>query len=452
MLENVRARDVGVFAAGSVAASALAWFLRKRQTDGRTPILSGWPRVVIIGAGFGGLQVARGLARVEADVLVLDRHNYHCFQPLLYQVATAGLEPEEIAHPVRRILRGIPNVRFRMATVTGVDLANRTVLTDNGYVPYDYLVLATGSMTNFFGMTQLAESSHGLKDLNQAVALRNHLLECFERAVAEPDPLRRMAMLTFVVVGGGPTGVEFAGALAELIRLVLAHDYTGLDLKDARVILIEAGPTLLAAMPSTLQKAAFQALREKGVDVRVKASVQSFDGKRVQLKDGEEITSETLVWAAGVRATDVGNAAGLPIDRGGRVRVEPTLQVSGHQEVYAIGDAAYFAQENGAPLPMVAPVAIQQGQHAAANIRGQISGSRLQPFVYRDMGTMATIGRNEAVCQIGRLQLTGFPAWVAWLTVHLLQIISFRNRMVVLINWVWDYLFFDRAVRLITRD
>ncbi len=445
------ARDLGFFALGGIAASGIAWLWRVRRRDRQVPILSGWPRVVVVGAGFGGLRVARSLAGVEADVLVLDRHNYHCFQPLLYQVATAGLEPEEIAHPVRQILRGLPNVRFRMATVERIDLAGRQVITDVGPLPYDYLVLAAGSTTNYFGTPQLAPVAHGLKGLGEAVTLRNHLLACFERAVAEPDPSRRAALLTFVVGGGGPTGVEFAGALAELIRLVLVHDYVGLDVRDSRVILVEAGPALLPTLAPSLQRAAFRALRQKGVDVRVATQVKSYDGEVVLLSDGTTIPAQTLLWAAGVRGGELAEALGVPLERLGRIKVEPTLQLPDHPEVYVIGDLAHL-EANGKPLPMVAPVAIQEGAHAAQNIRRQIAGLPPLSFTYVDQGSMATIGRNSAVAQIGRVRLTGFPAWVVWLTVHLLQIVSFRNRMLVLINWIWDYLFFERAVRLITKD
>lgn len=441
-------RDLLMLGLGGVIAGAGVWLARHRSEH--TPIVSGWPRVVVIGAGFGGLRVARSLANTEADVLLIDRHNYHCFQPLLYQVATAGLEPEEIAHPVRQILRGQPNVRFRMATVERIDLGQREVVTDVGPIPYDYLVVAAGSTTNYFGMDELEAAASALKGLNQAVTLRSHLLECFERAMHETDPAHREALLTFVVAGGGPTGVEFAGALVELIRHVLVHDYDGLDVRESRVILVESASTILAPLEPSLQKAAWRALRTRGVDLRIGTAVRSYDGEVITFGDGSTLPARTLVWAAGVRGAEVGSQMGLPLQRGGRIKVGETLQLADHPEVYVVGDLAYF-EHNQKPLPMVAPVAIQQGEHAARNLRRQLAGLPTLPFVYHDKGTMATIGRNSAVCQIGRLRLTGFPAWVMWLVVHLLQIISFRNRILVLTNWVWDYFFFDRAVRLITR-
>lgn len=426
-------RDVALFTLGSVVSGGLAWALRKRGDDRKRPILGGWPRVVVLGAGFGGLRVAHGLAGAEADVLVLDRHNYHCFQPLLYQVATAGLEPEEIAHPLREMFRNLPNVRFRMASVERIDLEGRQVLTDSGAIPYDYLVIAAGSQTNYFGMDDLAGKSFALKELNGAVELRNQLLSCFERATDESDPARRAALLTFVVAGGGPTGVEFAGALAELIRLVLVHDYPGLDVKQSRVILVEAGPAILPPFDVSLQKAAIRSLRQKGVDVRVHAPVKGYDGEVVLLGDGTTIPTHTLVWAAGVRASGLAASLGLPLARGGRVPVQPTLQLAEHPEVFLIGDLAYLEQE-GKPLPQVAPVAIQMGELAAANIRRKLTGRPLESFHYVDKGSMATIGRNAAVAQIGRVRLTGFAAWVTWLFVHLLQLVGFRNRLLVLVN------------------
>ena len=351
---------------------------------------------------------------------------------------------------VRRILHGIPNVRFQMATVKEIRLQERQVITDDGVISYDYLVLAAGSTTNYFGMESIAQHGFGLKGLEEAVVLRTRLLECFERAAAEDDPQRRRQLLTFVIAGGGPTGVEFAGALVELIRLVLAQDFPELDVRDVQVLLLEGGPALLPTLAPRLQREAQRALEKKGVVVRCRAQVTGCDRAAVQLADGSVIPTRTLIWAAGVRASDLGQQLALPLGKGGRIKVEPTLQVASYPEVYVIGDLAYFEQ-GGAPLPMVAPVAIQQGQHAAANIRRQLDGLPPRPFIYRDSGKLATIGRNSAVFEYGRIQVAGFLAWVLWLTVHLYWLIGFRNRLVVLINWAWEYLFYERAVRIITR-
>jgi NADH:ubiquinone reductase (H+-translocating) len=432
----------------ALGMGALIW--RTREAETHAAMLGGWPRVVVAGAGFGGLRAARELAHHPFEVLVLDQQNFHLFQPLLYQVATAGLEPESIAQPVRRILGGLPNVRFQLARISGFDLDRKAVLTDQGAIRYDYLVVSVGSETNFFGNQEFSRHSLGLKNLDEAVDLRNHLLTMFERAIAEPDKARRAALLTFVIVGGGPTGVEFAGALAELIRMVLVRDYPTLDMSEVRVILVEALPALLNMLPGPLQQATVESLRSKGVEVRLGLALKDVEPGRIRFADGSDLPSHTLVWAAGVRAHDLAGTLGLAQGRGGRVTVEPTLQVPERPEVYVIGDMAYL-EENGRPLPMVAPVAIQQGVHAGRNIRRQAAGQPLEPFRYRDQGTMATIGRNAAVAHLWGLQLTGYPAWVMWLTVHLLFLIGFRNRLVVLINWAWDYLFYDRAVRLISR-
>ena len=407
--------------------------------------------VAIVGAGFGGLRAARALKRAPVDVLLLDRHNYHLFQPLLYQVATAGLEPEQIAKPVRAILRGRANVDFRMVEVTGADLTGRRLQTDAGLVPYDFLILALGGETNFYGLESVARQGFGLKDVSEAVAIRNHILYCFEQAMLEPEAERRRARLAFVVVGGGPTGVEMAGALSELIRLVLVKDYPRLDIKDARVLLLEATDRLLAAMPEKLREAAADTLWHKRVEVRFGAVVEDYDGARVRLKGGEVIPAHSLIWAAGAKASGLVARLGLPTSSQGRAVVEPTLQVPGHPEIYVIGDAAYF-EVDGRPLPMMAPVAIQMAETAARNIRRSLRGQSLQPFRYRDAGSLATIGRNAAVAHIHGIQFTGFPAWVAWLVVHLIQIIGFRNKLFVLLNWAWDYFFYERASRLITRE
>jgi len=407
--------------------------------------------VVVVGAGFGGLRAARALRRAPVQVVLVDRNNYHLFQPLLYQVATAGLEPEEIAKPARAILRGQKNFDFRMVEVTRVDLAAQRLETSAGPMNYDFLVLAPGGETNFFGLESMQRHGLGLKDIPDAVAIRNHVLTCFEQAMLEPDAERRRALLTFIVVGGGPTGVEMAGALSELIRLVLVKDYPRLNIKDVRILLLEATDTLLAALPERLREAAGKTLWRKYVEVRFGASVADYDGQRIRLKSGEVIPALTVIWAAGVRASPLNATLGLPAARQGRIAVEPTLQVPGHPEVFIIGDAAYREQD-GEPLPMVAPVAIQMGQSVAGNIARQLRGQPLRPFHYRDQGTLAAIGRNAAVANVYGLKLSGFPAWVMWLVIHIIQLIGFRNKLLVLINWAWDYFFYERAARLITRD
>src|SRR5216117_1891243 len=321
------------------------------HTAAAEPRASRRPTVVIVGAGFGGLRAARALRTAPVDVVLLDRHNYHLFQPLLYQVATAGLEPEQIAKPVRAILRRQPNFEFRMVEVTGVDFATRQVATDHGPVPYDFLILALGGETNYFGMESILRHGFGLKGVVDAVAIRNHVLRCFERAMLEPDAERRRALLTFVVVGGGPTGVEMAGALSELIRLVLVKDYPRLNVKDVRILLLEATDRLLGGMPARLGEAAAETLWRKKVEVRFGAAVEDYDGERVRLKGGEVIPARTLIWAAGARAVSLTGRLGLPTGRQGRIRVEPTLQVGAHPEIYVIGDAAYL-EADGQPLPM----------------------------------------------------------------------------------------------------
>jgi NADH dehydrogenase len=409
------------------------------------------PTVVIVGGGFGGLNAARALRRSQVNVLLLDRNNYHLFQPLLYQVATAGLEPEEIARPVRAILRSQKNFDFRLVDVTGVDFDRRRLDTSAGPVAYDYLILSHGSETNFFGLESMRQHGLGLKDIPDALRIRNHVLTCFEQAMLEIDPERRRAKLTFIVVGGGPTGVEMAGALSELIRLVLVKDYPRLNIKDVRILLLEATDKILAALPERLREAAVKTLWRKWIEVRFSAVVTDYDGELVRLKSGEVIPARTVIWAAGVQAAPLNAHLGLTPGRQGRIAVEPTLQVQGHPEVFIIGDAAHF-DENGQPLPMVAPVAIQMGKHAALNIRKALRGKALLPFHYRDQGTLATIGRNAAVCDVYGIKARGFPAWALWLGIHIVQLIGFRNKLFVLLNWAWDYFFYERAARLITRD
>ena len=408
-------------------------------------------RVVIIGAGFGGLRAARALAKAPVEVTLLDRNNYHLFQPLLYQVATASLSDDEIAQPVRAILNRQRNLEFRMAEVRGVDLDARIVETSVGRVEYDYLVVAAGGVTNFFGMESVERRGLGLKGAPDADAIRNHLLELCEQALYERNPQGRRKLLTFVVAGGGPTGVESAGALAELVRNVLPRDYPGLDWGEARVILLEAAGRLLPAMPESLGDYTLRTLRAKGVEVRFNAGVTGFDGSRITLKEGEPIETNTLIWAAGVKASPL--VAGLPLEKGpqGRVKVLPTLQVPGHPEAFVIGDAAFLPDEDGKPLPMVAPVAMQQGVQAARNLLRQMNGKPLEDFHYHDPGTMATIGRSQAVAWIGPLRLRGLIAWLAWVVVHIYQLVGFRNRLMVLLDWAWNYIVYDRPVRMINR-
>ena len=407
------------------------------------------PTVVIVGAGFGGMRLARALRRAPVRVLLLDRHNYHLFQPLLYQVATAGLEPEQIARPVRAILGRQPNFDFKMVEVTRVDFAGRQVQTTGGPFAYDYLVLAIGGATNFYGLEGVQRRGFELKDIPHALALRNHVLRCFERAMLEADADERRALLTFAVVGGGPTGVETAGALSELIRLVLARDYPRLNLNDTRVLLLEAADRLIAGFPPRLSDAAAKTLWRKHVEVRFGAAVEDYDGTNLRLQSGEVIPAATLMWAAGVQAAELARNVGLETGHQGRVRVGATLQVAGRPEVFVIGDAAYL-EANGAPLPMVAPVAMQMADTAAANIRHLLAGTPLETFHFKDPGSLATIGRNAAVASIGGFSFKGFPAWVVWLTIHLVRIIGFRNKLAVLLNWAWDYFFYERGARLIT--
>jgi NADH dehydrogenase len=405
---------------------------------------------VIVGAGFGGLRAARALARAPVDVLLLDQNNYHLFQPLLYQVAVAALPPAEIAYPVRSILRSQRNLEFRVVTVTGFDLKRRVVLTSRGEMPYDHLIVASGATTNFFGLTDVARHGFDLKDLPGALRLRNHLMRCFEDAIATADPEARRALLTIAVVGGGPTGVEVAGAVSELLRRVLARDYRAIPQGEISVILLEAGTRILAAMPESLSAAAAASLKTLGVEVRFGATVTGYDGATVTLANGG-VAARTLVWAAGVRASPLTQAAGVPLHRSGRLIVEPTLEVGGHRDVYAIGDACYLETPEG-PVPMLAPPAMQMGAAAARNVLHRLAGEPPEAFRYKDPGTMATIGRSAAVAVLGGLRFRGLAAWLIWLFVHLMQLVGFRNKLVVLLDWAWQYLFYRPASALILGD
>ncbi len=410
------------------------------------------PRVVVIGAGFGGLRVAQRLRNALVDVLVIDRHNHHTFMPLLYEVATAGLAADDIAQPVRAILRGARNVRFLLAEVTGVDLDARRVITDACGVSYDYLVISAGTVTNYFGMASVERNAIGLKDLSQANAIRSRILRNFERATVERDGTARERLMTMVVVGGGPTGVELAGALAELKRHVLRRDYPVLDVAGARVILIEATDRLLPAMPAGLQRKAHEQLRALGVDVRLGALVTDVSEDTVTLAGGETIGSSNVVWVTGTRGAPLAAAMGIDLAPGTRIPVSDALQLRGRPEAYAIGDITVLQGPDHRPYPMLAQVALQQGDLATRNILRAVRGEPPLRFRYRDRGTMATIGRRMAVAHIFGLQFSGFFAWVLWLVVHLLAIIGLRNRALVLLNWVWNYVRYDRASRLVTDD
>ena len=406
------------------------------------------PRVVIAGAGFGGITCARALKRAPVDVLLLDRNNYHLFTPLLYQVATALLDPGEVARPVRELIRPLHNADFRQAEITGIDLAERRVLTDHGPVPYDYLVLATGAQSDYFGNSSLRDETFALKDLDEGLAVRNHILSQLEQSRWEGDPARRRTMLTFAVVGGGPTGVEMAGAISELVRLVLRKDYHDLDLSEVRVVLVEAADHVLGPFQPPLRDAARRSLESKNVEMMLGARVEAVTADCVRLAGGRELPAGTVIWTAGVRATDIGETAGLDLARQARIVVDGALQVPGHREVFAIGDVS-GASDGQAALPMLIPVAMQAGKHVAASIGAMVAGGPAPVFRYRDPGIMATIGRNSAVAQLGRVQLSGFPGWAMWLGVHLVNVISFRSRVLVFVNWAWDYLFYDRPIRLI---
>jgi NADH dehydrogenase len=405
------------------------------------------PRVVIAGAGFGGLTCARALKHAPVDVLLVDRNNYHMFTPLLYQVASALLDPGEIARPVRSLIRPLRNADFLQASITGVDFEGRRLLTDHGPVPYDYLVLATGAQSDYFGNAALAEHSIGLKELDEGLAVRNRLLSRIEESRWTDDPARRRMLLTFAIVGGGPTGVEMAGAVSELVRVVLHKDYRDLDTNDVRVVLIEAAPHVLGAFAPPLRDAARRSLERKGIEVVLGAKVEAVTECSVKVAGREEIAAGMVIWTAGVRASDVGKATGLGLGRQGRIAVQPSLQVPGHPVVFVIGDLA-----GAEALPMLIPVAMQAGKHVAASITAMARGTGgAERFVYKDPGIMATIGRNSAVAQIGRFRFSGFIGWVMWLTVHLVNVISFRSRLIVLVNWAWEYLFLDRPVRIIVR-
>lgn len=420
----------------------------------QSPAYVGLPRIVVIGAGFGGLEVVRGLRGVPARVTLIDRQNYHLFQPLLYQVATADLSPADISAPIRGVLRHQRNVDVLLAEVTGVDVGARLVLArEQGgshtcAVPYDYLVLATGARHSYFGHEDWARFARGLKTIGDATAIRRQILQAFEAAEIEPDPAKQRELLTFVVVGGGPTGVELAGAIAELARRALVADFRHIDPASARVLLVEAMPRILLAFPEELARRARAALRRLGVEVRTAAPVERVDAEGVVI-GGERLPARTVIWAAGVKPSPAGAWLAAPVDRAGRVVVEEGLTVQGHREVFAIGDTA-SASCAGKPLPGTAAVAVQEGHFVAAEIRRRLAGSVPgRTFHYRDRGNLATIGRGYAIADFGHVRLSGFAGWLTWLGVHILKLVGFRNRVLVLVQWAWTYFTLQRGARLI---
>jgi len=407
------------------------------------------PHVVIVGGGFGGLHAARALAGGAVRVTLVDRHNYHLFQPLLYQVATAGLSPGDIASPIRWILRRQRNLQVLLASVRGIDPARRSVALDQGEaLTYDFLILAAGSTHSYFGHDEWEKAAPGLKTLDDALRVRRHMLLAFERAERASDAEERRRLLTFAVVGGGPTGVELAGAVAEIARHTLRQEFRSIEPGTTRVILIEAAPKILASFPESLQRASERSLARLGVEVWKNKPVTSISECVVEFGD-ERLAAGTVLWAAGVAASPLGKALGVPLDRAGRVLVSADLSVPGHPEVFVVGDLAHFEQD-GAMLPGVAQVAMQGGRHAARNILNTLEGRPRTPFRYRDYGNMATIGRAAAVADFGWLRLSGWIAWMAWLLVHIMKLVGFRNRVGVLIQWAWAYFTYQRSVRLIT--
>jgi NADH:ubiquinone reductase (H+-translocating) len=410
------------------------------------------PHIVIIGAGFGGLEAARRLDGLPVRVTLIDRQNYHLFQPLLYQVAIAGLVPSQIAYPLRTIFRHQQNLTFQMGEVTAIDFKARYLKMDGSVIAYDYLIVAVGGSTNFYGLQSIEQNSFQLKNIQSAIATRNHLLLMFELASREVDIEKRRALLTFAVAGGGPTGVETAGALAELITHVLAKDYPQMDLAEVRVLLLEAGGHLMNTYPEKLRQATFDLLAGKHVEILFSTKLEEYDGRRITLSEGGHIDTHTLIWTAGVRAAELTDQLRVDTASAGRVVTEPTLQLPDHPEVFMIGDAALLLDSLRRPLPMLATVAVQQAKVAARNIQKMIKGGTPQPFHYKDPGLLATIGRNAAVAHIGGFSFSGYIAWVIWVALHIYRLIGFRNRLVVLINWAWDYLFYDSQVRLITEE
>ena len=408
------------------------------------------PRVVIIGGGFGGLFGARAFRHAPVQVTLVDRHNHHVFQPLLYQVATAGLSPGDIASPIRWILRRQKNVRVLLGEAQAIDVQNRRVLLDGGeFLEYDYLILAAGADNSYFGHPEWAQFAPALKTLDDALRLRGRMLLAYEVAEREADPVVRRRMLTSVIVGGGPTGVEMAGAIAEIAHQTLSDEFQSIRTAESRIVLAEAGPTILANFPERLRSAARKSLLKLGVEVRENTAVTRVEHEAVWLGD-ERVEAGTIIWAAGITASPLGKTLGAPTDRAGRVQVQKDLTIPGHPEVFVVGDLASLTDEDGHPYPGVAQVAMQQAQQAARNVIRAIENQPHAEFHYKNLGNMATIGRNAAIADLGWLQASGFPAWLLWLFIHIVWLIGFRNRILVLVQWAGAYLTYQRSVRLIT--
>ena len=407
------------------------------------------PRVVVVGAGFGGLNAARMLAREPVEITIVDRKNHHTFQPLLYQVATAGLSPGEIAAPIRSIFRGETNVLSLLEEVQNFDLDRRLVKTSEQDIPYDYLIVAAGATHAYFGHDEWQPYAPGLKTIEDALEIRRRVLLAFELAERQAVSGASSEPLHFVVVGAGPTGVELAGTLAEITQHVLAHEFRSIDPSRARILLLEGGPRVLPPYPEDLSRSAEEQLRRLGVEVRTSTMVTGIEPGVVRVGE-TRIVAAVILWAAGVAASPLGKKLGAPCDRAGRVLVEPDLSVPGHPEVFVIGDLAAVKDERGKMLPGVAPVAIQEGQHVASQIRSELRGESRRNFRYWDKGSLATIGRAAAVAQFGRIHISGFVAWLSWLFIHIFFLIGFRNRLQVFIQWAWSYVTYERGARLIT--
>jgi NADH dehydrogenase len=419
------------------------------SSAGRAPG-DGRPHVVIVGAGFGGLSAAKALARAPVNVTVIDRRNHHLFQPLLYQVATAGLSPAQIAAPIRTILRHQANATVLLDEVTGIDAGRREIVTHRQHIPYDWLLLATGARHSYFGHDDWEAFAPGLKTLEDATAIRRRILLSFELAEIECDAALQTRLLTFVVIGAGPTGVELAGTIAEIARHGLASDFRNIDPASARVMLVEAGPRVLPAFPQSLSDDARRRLERLGVEVLTGAAVTGCDADGITIGE-RRIAAHTVLWAAGVQASPAAQWLGIAGDRSGRVPVGADLSIPGHDGMFAIGDTALLAGKDGRPLPGIAPVAKQQGVYVARLIVRRTKGlGEPRPFVYRDYGNLATIGRRAAVVDFGRVRLTGFIAWVLWSVAHIFFLIGFRNRLSVSFDWLWSYLTYERGARLVT--